>query len=191
VGREPLKRAVARLRSLLDTSGGKGPTFVPLPCLSESTIQGWEAQYGVSLPEEYRLFLREVGDGGVMPGGYCDFVISALSGLRGAETAAQPFLVSAERVRERFHNLSTEGRPNDGVLFPELQPIWEADDQPPGCVVFGHYPSYDSLFLVTAGDLRGSVWCGVSGGIPETKGGEFVGFLDWFADVLAEFEGGA
>jgi hypothetical protein len=26
---------------------------------------------------------------------------------------------------------------------------------------------------------------------PETKGDEFVGFLDWFAEVPAEFEGGA
>jgi hypothetical protein len=118
-------------------------------------------------------------------------VVTALASVRGAQTAAQPFPVSAERVRARFHQLKVEGRPDDGVLFPELEPIWEADDHPMGCLVFGHYPSYDSLFLVTAGDLRGSLWCGVCYGIPETKGGEFVGFPDWFADVLAEFEGEA
>ena len=180
-----------RIRKLLDASRGLEWAFVPWPPLTEQMLVEWEAEYGVALPEEYRLFLREVADGGMMPGSYCDFVVSELAGVRGSSTAAQPFPVSADRVRARFQQLKVEGQPDNGVLFPELEPIWEADDQPTGCLVFGHYPSYDSLFLVTAGDLRGSLWCGVCYGIPETKGGEFVGFLDWFADVLAEFEGGA
>lgn len=180
-----------RVRKLLDASRDQEWAFVPRPTLNEQSLVEWEAEYGVSLPDEYRLFQREIADGGVMPGSYCDFVVSALANVRGAATTAQPFPVSADRVRARFQQLKVEGRPNDGVLFPELELIWEADDEPTGCVVLGHYPSYDSLFLVTAGDLRGSLWCGVCYGIPETKNGEFVGFLDWFADVLAEFEGGA
>lgn len=189
--RETMALALGRIRNLLDASHGKDWAFVPGPCVSESTAQAWEAEHGVLIPEEYRVFLREIGDGGMMPGSYCNFVVSALAGARGALTAAQAFPVSAEQVRERFRRLTTEGRPDDGVLFPELGPIWEADGQLPGCVVFGHYPSYDSLFLVTTGDLRGSVWCGVCCGVPEMKGDEFVGFLDWFAKALAEFEGGA
>ena len=183
--------ALDRIRDLLDTSRGQDWAFVPRSRLTEAALLAWEAEYGVSLPEEYRLFLREIGDGGVMPGSYCDFEVSALAGVWGAPTAAQPFPLTAECVRERLRRLTDEGHPDDGVLFAELKPIWKADGQPPGCVVFGQYPSADSLFLVTAGDLRGSVWCGVCYGVPETKGGEFVGFLDWFADVLAEFEGGA
>jgi hypothetical protein len=182
---------LGRIRDLLDASRGQDWAFVPRPRLTEAALLAWEAEYGVSLPEEYRLFLREIGDGGMMPGSYCDFEIQALDGVLGASTAAQPFPLTAERVRERLRRLADESYPDDGVLFPELAPIWEADDQPPGCVVFGQYPSADSLFLVTAGDLRGSVWCGVCYGVPETKGGEFVGFLNWLADVLAEFEGGA
>jgi hypothetical protein len=154
-------------------------------------LAGWESKYGVALPKEYRLFLREIADGGVMPGSYCDFVVSSLADVRGAQTAAQPFPMSADRVRTRFQQLKLKGQPDNGVLFPELERIWEADDQPAGCLMVGHYPSYDPLFLVTAGDLQGSLWCGVCCGIPESKHGELVGFLDWFADVLAEFEGAA
>lgn len=188
--REPGDSALDRIRALLDSSRGRDGAFVPRSPLGEAELLAWEAGCGVALPDEYRQFFQEVGDGGTMPGSYCDFRVFALSEARGAATAARPFPVSAERVRERFRQLEAEGRPDDGVLFPELEPIWEADDVPPGCLVFGHYPSFDSLLLVTAGDLRGAVWCGVCSGIPETRGGASVGFLEWFAGTLAEFEGG-
>lgn len=145
----------------------------------------------MSLPKEYRLFLCEIGDGGKMPGSYCDFELWPLAKVGGAPTAAQPFPLTVDRVWERLRRLAGEGGPDDGVLFPELAPFWEAGDQPPGCVVFGQYPRADSLFLVTTGDLRGSVWCGVCYGTIEGKGDKFMGFLDWFADVLTEFKGGA
>jgi uncharacterized protein (TIGR02996 family) len=166
--------------------------YTPERCLTEQELKAWETVYGVTLPEEYRLFLREVGDGGRQPGSYCDFVIHPLAGLRGGQSAATPFPVTFDRLRKRFLELETRGRPADGVLFPELSDYWEEVDQPPGCLVFGQYPCADALFLVTAGELRGSVWCGVCSGIPEMdRSGELVGFLAWFADVLTEFESGA
>ncbi len=36
-------------------------------CLSESTLQEAEAQYSVTLPEDYRRFLLLMGDGGAGP----------------------------------------------------------------------------------------------------------------------------
>jgi hypothetical protein len=185
---------LVRIRELLDASRGQDRAFVPNPRLSEGDLLAWEAQYGVSLPEEYRLFLLEIGDGGMMLGkhfgGYFDFEIYPLARVSGAPMAAQPFPLTVDRVWERLRN---KARPDDGVLFPELTPYWEDEDvgRPPGCVGFGVYPSTDGLFLVTAGDLRGTVWCDVFDGVIEGKGDEFMGFLDWFADVLTEFEGGA
>jgi hypothetical protein len=186
---EPVPQRLDRIRALLAESADREVRYTPHPCLPESGIAAWEAGHDLALPDEYRAFLREIGDGGFMPGSYCDFVIHSLDEVRGGWTAATPFPISADRVRNRLRQLKAEGRPADGVLFPELDPFWDVD-QPPGCLVFGQYPCADSLFLVTTGDLRGSVWCGVCAGIPELdRAGEPVGFLAWFADVLAELLG--
>src|SRR5262249_51935327 len=95
---------VGRIRTLLRGAGRdsadtqeaepRSHPYTPGPCLSEKEIQEWEATYGVTLPEEYRLFLREVGDGGMQPGSYCDFVIHPLARLRGGPDAATPFPVT-------------------------------------------------------------------------------------------------
>src|SRR5262249_16993844 len=143
------------------------------PCLTQPQLRIWESANGVTLPEEYRRFLTDVGDGGMMPGSYCNFVVESLAGLRFGPGVAAPFPVTATRLRDRMRRLEVEGRPADGVLFPELEPFWQEEEeedeaQPPaGCVFFGRYPSYDPLFLVTAGDLRGSVWCLVGHAVPE------------------------
>src|SRR5262245_43355811 len=75
-----------RIRKLLDASHGQGWAFVPRAPLTEQTLVEWEAEYGVALPDDYRLFLGEIADGGVMPGSYCDFVVTPLAGVRGSET---------------------------------------------------------------------------------------------------------
>jgi len=177
---------LSRIRALLATPRGREATYTPRPCLTEQNLQAWESKHEVTLPDEYRVFLREIGNGGTMPGSYCDFEIEPLAKVKGVSSAATSFPVTMARFRKRFRQLKIEGRPDDGVLFPELEAFWE-DGPPPGCLVFGQYPSSDALFLVTAGDLCGSVWCGVCYGIPETgRAHKPVGFLTWFADVLTE-----
>jgi hypothetical protein len=175
------------IRDLLAQSTHDEERYTPRPCLTEQQIEAWEDLHAVTLPEQYRVFLQEVGNGGRMPGSYCDFVIESLAKVRGGWTASAPFPVTAERLRERLRQLDADGRPADGVLFPELEPYWEEAGRPPGCLVFGQYPCADGLFLVTTGDLRGSVWCSVCAGIPETdESGEPTKFLGWFANTLAE-----
>src|SRR5262245_11949759 len=98
---------LGRILNLLGRTGrdeGSSP-YTPNPRLAERELRAWETEYGVTLPEEYRLFLREVGDGGMMPGSYCDFIVEPLSEVRGGPSAATPFPVTADRLRRRLGQL--------------------------------------------------------------------------------------
>jgi hypothetical protein len=180
---------VARILSLLDASMGREDTFKMRPRLTDSDLLAWEATHGVALPEEYRLFLNEIGDGGMMPSDYCDFLILSLAEVQGADSAAKSFPITPERLRQVTGDFDMAGRPAAGLSFPELAECWQKDGHPEGCLVFGHYPSGDWLLVITTGELRGSVWCSVNNGLPESSRspGEPVGFLAWFEDALTEF----
>jgi len=175
-----------RVRELLREHAGVADAYRPRRRAEERLLTAWERKYGVAMPDEYRAFLRQLGNGGTMPGPYCDFVLLPLAEVQGGPHATTPFPISAERLATRYRQLAAEGRPADGVLFPELEPYWEQYDRPPGCVTFGQYPSSDALFLVTAGELRGTVWCGVCFGTPEVKADKPLSFLAWLADALDE-----
>lgn len=161
-------------------------------CLTGPDLAAWEAEHGVSLPEAHRLFLLEIGNGGEMPGSYCNFKIWQLASRERWKMDVQlrePFPLSRDRFEQRMALLQTEKRGRDS-LFPELDPYWGDGELPPGCLPLGHYPSYDLVFLIVSGDLRGMVWCAVDNGVPELdKQGKPFDFLGWFEDVLLGMTG--
>jgi hypothetical protein len=95
------------------------------PCLSEPELVAWEAANGVLLPEPYRLFLREIGNGGIMPGSYCNFDLWPLDPRSVDTRLREPFPVSKARFEQQMARLPTEGRTSD-PLFPELNESREA-----------------------------------------------------------------
>jgi hypothetical protein len=175
--------ALARIKAFL---GQSSAAYVANPRATTDDLDQWEAANGVALPEAYRFFLLEIGNGGMMPGAYCDFVVKPLK-LNGITPQLdEPFPITRQRFAERMAQLEAEGRGDDPLLFPELSIYWE-DDLPPGCLLFGHYPSYDMLFLIVSGDLRGMVWCAVAGGVPEINHQRTpFDFLGWFEDTLLD-----
>ncbi len=194
---------LARIKKLLEGQvhdlDGKGrnerrPSYTPQPCLTEQEITAWEAANGVSLPEEYRLFLLEIGNGGWMPGEYCDFEVEALGTSPENPALQEPFPITKERLRERCSQLAAARLDNPLNPYPHFLP--ELDDyrdnretecQPPGCLAVASYPSSDRVSLVVTGELHGSVWCEVGGWRPEfSQQGEQLDFLSWFADVLLD-----
>jgi uncharacterized protein (TIGR02996 family) len=181
-------RALVRIKQLLGEAGVT--PYTPGPRLTEPELAAWEAVNAVSLPGPFRLFLCHVGNGGEMSGGYCDFKLVSLDLTRHYPQLKEPFPISWQRFRERLDRVRLEGRASVDSLFPELEPFWEGPWQMspgPGCLALGRYPSYDGLFLVVTGELRGTVWCAVDGGVPEVRrSGEPHTFLTWFEDTLLE-----
>src|SRR5262249_54332881 len=192
------QRVLARVKKLLERMRRERDPGVPEqarewvhpytaePCLSERDLKAWEGRNGVVLPEEYRVFLREVGNGGRMPGPYCDFELYPLGPGRADPALREPFPITRRRLRERWAQVQAEGWKAHPIPFPELDPYWEAG-RPPGCLLVGEYPSSDGVLLIVTGELRGSIWCTVVGGMPEFKGRrQLFDFLSWFEDTLLE-----
>src|SRR5262245_9202386 len=65
--------ALRRIRELLDPTAVQTRRYSPNPCLTEQNVAMWEDSHKLTLPEEYRIFLGAVGNGGWMPGSYTDF----------------------------------------------------------------------------------------------------------------------
>jgi hypothetical protein len=181
-----------RVKSQLDEmrGGGWSDPYTPNSPATEGQVATWQTTRGVLLPEEYRLFVLEVGDGGRMPcrmpGAYCDFVVRSLDQLPARPGLATPFPIGRRRLRERMARLDAEGWEGVTTLFPDLDEFWEAGPLP-GCLHLADYPGGDGVFLVVAGELFGSVWCTVCGGVPQlSAAGDPIGFLSWFEDSLRE-----
>jgi hypothetical protein len=162
------------------------PSHAAASCLQGSDLAAWEAANSVVLPEAYRLFLLEIGNGGRMPGTYCDFELLPLDPSRADAKLQEPFPISRDRFEQRLAQVAAVGR-GDDPLFPELGAYWEEGEVPPGSVPVGHYPSYDLVFLVVSGELHGMIWCAVDGEIPELdRQGKPFDFLSWFEDTLLD-----
>jgi uncharacterized protein (TIGR02996 family) len=175
-----VKRLLARMRSHEDEWRN---VYTAKRCITKRQLAAWESANGVTLPEEYRLFLLEVGDGGMMPGSYCDFVVYSLGEVEAPVTLGEPFPISKELLRERRAQSRVKRKAGNARFYPELD-AYQEGIQPPGCLEVARYPSYDPLSLVVTGELRGSLWC-AAGWWPEfNRRGEQLDFLSWFEDTL-------
>lgn len=182
-----LERIKALLVPMNDQSIAANKVFyTPNPCLIAQELATWEATNGITLPEAYRLFLLEIGNGGTMPGSYSNFVIKRLDSNAVDSSLRGPFPITKERFERQMASPQRAGDEGNPYLFPELNPSWEKG-LPPGCLEVGRYPSYDMVFLVVTGELRGTVWNNVYQGVPEIdRQRKPFDFLSWFEDTLLE-----
>lgn len=113
------------------------------PALSEDEVVAFEQEWGVTLPEEYRTFLLEVGNGGLGPGNGVVPLAEAV-GRSPTDAFDQPFPFSFRQFEER-----RAGKDYSEELDP-TQPglLWLADPCDP----------WASVYLVVSGEDRGLVW---------------------------------
>lgn len=140
------------------------------PPLALAEVEGIEARYGFTLPEEYKLFITQVGNGGKIPpitnGCKRLFPLQDISTLKGAGLEF-PLSESWEWETDPDFNIDT----------PEGKEKYSAISEH-GILVLMHDSGQggQTWFLIVSGPRRGEVWERDDGGVlrlPECD------FLDW------------
>ncbi|HEY2701315.1 MAG TPA: SMI1/KNR4 family protein [Pseudonocardiaceae bacterium] len=144
------------------------------PALSESEVAAFEQSYGITLPAEYREFVRRVGNGGAGP-------CYGLYQLDGAELVEQnredwlrPEHFATPFPHTEFWNPnSPELTMTDDEYF---DPKWDT-----GSIIIDHYGCGHFYRLIVTGPARGQVWFdGRASDEGLTPGPDFTTwYLDW------------
>ena len=166
-----IRQKLSALRQSRDAAvfGAAHHGYALAPTLSEAEVKAFEERHRIVLPEEYRAFLTEVGNGGAGP----DYGINPL----GLDEWGDPL------EGEAFGSLQ---RPFPGSLpvdTPGLQ--FSPEHLLDGCLQIAHMGCALYVLLVVSGPLRDSLWedLRANGGglrpLLDEKGGR-LGFGDWY-----------
>lgn len=138
------------------------------PTLSESQLAAFENEYRIALPEEYRTFLLQVGDGGLGPG---DGLTTLAESVRHSPTVDldKPFPLSFRMYKDdraRFcadldvysveEANARQLKRHEGLL-PHKRPGMEYA-QPGVLYLATPDPPWASVYLVITGEDRGKMW---------------------------------
>lgn len=116
--------------------GSQSHTYSLNSCISIEELSNFESRYGITLPEDYRNFILEIGNGGAGPG----YGLFKLEDEEDEEfqLLAQPFL---------------------------LQTMWDSDDEniqehqvSQGTIAIATYGCGVDALLVVTGEQRGKIW---------------------------------
>ncbi|AVH58174.1 MULTISPECIES: SMI1/KNR4 family protein [Streptomyces] len=193
--------------------GGLGHKFFLEDPLTAAQLADLEACMGVTLPEEYRGFLRHVGAGGAGPS-YGVFPVRLVQGRwrwegDGADLAdlsrlAEPFPregADPEAVRELLAEQPEEEDFEEIEDFDDAMEAWDerwetvmwSSDRTVGAIVISHIGCAARQWLVISGPERGRIWSDnrvddedLSPLLDEH--GEPVTFAGWFLTWLHEAE---
>lgn len=124
------------------------------PPLSDAEMRTFEAEHGIQLPEEYRLFLREIGNGGPGP----SYGLRTLAASAQAVAPAAPFPFAPGKTDYPEEVLDRWNDEPFGVL--------EICDH--GCAIYS--------YLVVTGAHHGTIWDGEGTSVQPTE----LRFLEWY-----------
>lgn len=160
-----------------------------MPPASVGAVATFERRLGISLPDEYRAFVLEVGDGIQCDG---EFVLHSLDAVLedlGRRDPRRPFWydeAQANALRDAMAGVEDGSSVLESRAFMALQ---RSDGMPDGCLTVGYNGGNDFSVLVVAGDQRPWMWRTGEVDLPESRslyqpGADSrapLGFLDWFA----------
>ena len=174
------------------------------PTLTEGEVKSIESRYGMKLPDDYRHFLLEMGDGGAGP----YYGVQPLAdAIKYSGTADNPFILSKRFPLNKplllFDECVGEGTWDD--YYSRIETDEKYYDKVQRCISRFNKPYYTqgtlylcdygdaiAFHLVVTGRERGNIWiedrAGDFGGIfplsPEGKGETRTTFLTWYKNWL-------
>lgn len=160
-----------------------------LPRIEEHKVNDFEKKYQLKLPDDYREFIIEHGNGGAgpefgilpfEPEKMYDFRLESEDSLKPGELFPHRKAWNAEWIASfDFEN----ERPEDSLL----EQYWSTD-LIAGSVFLSHYGHGDIYILVVKGYEAGHVWfdgrANYSGVFPENENGKRLNFSEWYLDWL-------
>lgn len=157
--------------------------------ISEKELSAFEKKHQVSLPEEYRLFLTELGNGGAGPYyGLHDLekgleeaiLYSNDENEKPATPLAIDFPFSNKAAADYIQAYMAAKAAGDEDLVEPL----ELPDTLTGVIFLCEYGCGWSYCLVVKGEQQGTVWFHGENMQPCFKGDKQLGFFDWYENWL-------
>jgi hypothetical protein len=148
-----LSNKLSRLKDLdknCEFFGSESHKYKLKPCLSQSDIQEFEDKFQVKLPDDYRDFLLEIGNGGAGPGyGLLGIEINHLNRENSDfKSLSQPFLLTQEWNDLDLMQASHE----------EGNPVYFYPNFIQGTILVAEYGCGVEARLVITGSERGNIW---------------------------------
>jgi cell wall assembly regulator SMI1 len=177
----------ARLRALRAALAASEGIELLSPA-SVAEVAAFEARLGVSLPDEYRAFLLEAGNGIQCDGELVLYSLEAVLQDLGRRDPRRPFWyddAQTNALRDAMAAVEEGSTLMESRSFMSLQ---RSDGIPEGCLTVGDNGGNDFTVVVVTGEQRGWMWRTGEIDCPESRalydaGGDDrapLGFLDWF-----------
>ena len=158
------------------------------PCLSEEDIKEFEHKHCITLPDDYRTFISEIGNGGFGPG----------YGLLPLDKAIVDFKLRDKpniSLNEKFpyqdswnEEWITSFNWNEGYPETEIVNAYISTAHIAGCLQISHFGHGCTFLLVVNGNEKGHIWfdgrADYSGLVPKLKDGQRISFIEWYVTFL-------
>jgi hypothetical protein len=162
------------------------------PCLPEETLSDFEKKHRIHLPDEYRRFLKQVGNGGCGPAyGFLPLLEwNTELEATDADFLATPFQHTDKWNKETPKDVSEDYYESDE--FYNNQDEYYDSKHISGSMRISHYGCAIYYLLVVSGPEAGKIWIddrASDGGIfpaVSQSGTQRISFLEWYDEWLTE-----